>query len=256
MLSEESNLPNNEPQSEEVLNQDNTPKKEYKFPMWKRGVLLAIGIIGLNLFALIVSFMVMGLPKGDRSGALNLIVYSFLFVSMMAVIFFDIPKNLKLFKGWKPYVFAIVFFFGVISFNAFYTRIVNLFYPIDTSSNEAGVRNVIDVYPVASIFILGIIGPFCEELAYRVGLFGLLKRVNRVLAYVVTGLVFGFLHFDFRSPDIVNEFIFLPTYIFPGIAFAVAYDLFGFPCCWLAHTTNNLFAIIGHIILKFLEQYA
>lgn len=256
MLFEEENKPNNEPQSDEVLNQDNTPKKEYKFAMWKRGVLLAIGIIGLNLFALIVSFMVLGLPKSDRSGALNLIVYSFLFVSMMAVIFLDIPKQIKIFKGWKPYVFALAFFGGVIMFNAFYTRIVNLFYPIDTSSNEAGVRNVIDVYPVASIFILGIIGPFCEELAYRVGLFGLLRRVNRVLAYVVTGLVFGFLHFNFRSADIVNEFIFLPTYIVPGVLFAVAYDLFGFPCSFVAHATNNLFAIIGHLILKFLENYA
>ena len=256
MLNEEEKMPNNEQQSEEVLNQENNQKSEPKFAMWKRGVLLAIGIAGLYGFAFLAVFMVQGLPKSDRSASINLIAYSFLFATMMAVVFMDIPKFIHKFKGWKPYVFALAFAGGILVFDIFYTNIVNLFRPIDTSSNEASVRSVIDLYPVASIFILGIIGPLCEELAYRVGLFGLLRRVNRILAYAVTGIVFGFLHFDFTSPDIVNEFIFLPTYIFPGIAFAVAYDLFGLPCSWTAHSINNLFAIIAHLLLNHLQNYA
>ena len=257
MLNEEENNSNNEEQSEEVLNQENTQKTEPKFAMWKRGVLLAIGIIGLNVIAILVTLMLRfsGFPKSDRNGALNLISYSIMFVCMMAVVFLDIPKFIKIFKGWKPYVFAFAFAGGILIFDIFYTNVINLFHPIDTSSNESSVRSVIDLYPVASIFILGIIGPLCEELAYRVGLFGLLKRVNRILAYVVTGIVFGFLHFDFTSADIVNEFIFLPTYIVPGVIFALAYDLFGLPCSWMAHSINNLWAIIAHLLLNFLKQY-
>ena len=78
MLNEEEKMPNNEQQSEEVLNQENNQKSEPKFAMWKRGVLLAIGIAGLYGFAFLAVFMVQGLPKSDRSASINLIAYSFL----------------------------------------------------------------------------------------------------------------------------------------------------------------------------------
>ena len=167
----------------------------------------------------------------------------------------DIPKFLFQFKSWKPYVFAIAFAVGMNLFNAFYTTIVDLFYPIKaaTSGNETGIREIIKAQPAASLFIIGIIGPLCEELAYRVGLFGLLKKVNKVLAYVVAALVFGFLHFDLQSGDIVREFVFLPTYIVPGVLFCVAYDLFGLPCSWAAHVYNNVSAVLLQILANLQE---
>ena len=253
MFQEEENTPNKPEQSEEVLNQEKPTKEEPKFALWKRGLLFAIGIIGVEALVYVVAFMVMGLPKSDRVGALNLIIYAFIFAAMMGVIFLDIPKFIKIFKGWKPYVFAIAFVAGIMFFDSFYVNLVNLFRPVDTSANEEAVRSVIDIYPVASVFMLGIIGPFCEELAYRVGLFGLLRRVNRVLAYVVSGIVFGLMHFHFNSSDLINELIFLPTYIVPGILFALAYDLFGLPCSLAAHITNNLIAVIGHLLLPYLR---
>ena len=169
---------------------------------------------------------------------------------MLGFLNVDIKKFLPAFKKWKPYVFGLLFGVGVIVFDIVYINFVNLFYTAEVSGNETGVRNVIDLYPVATIFIFGLIGPLCEELTYRVGLFGLLRRVNRVLAYVVTGLVFGLLHFDWMAKDLINELIFLPTYIVPGVILSVAYDLFDLPCSWTAHAVNNLYAVIGHIIVS------
>ena len=253
MLEENEKQPNELTQSNEPLNQEKHVRYKDSYPLWKRGVLLAIGLIGLQVVAFLVVLCLIGFTKSDRSAAANLITYSILFLAMMGVVFLDVPKLLKQFKSWKPYVFGIVFAIGIVTFDMMYVNFVNLFYPISTSSNEAGIRGVISIYPVASVFILGIIGPLCEELAYRVGLFGLLRRVHRVLAYTVTGLVFGLLHFDFTAANIAVEFIFLPTYIFPGVILALAYDLFGLSCSWFAHSLNNLFAIIINIIAQRLE---
>lgn len=248
MLQVDENKINEQPQSNEELKCEKCAPQEHVYPLWKRGVLLAMGLLGLNAVALIVTLMLFKMPEPDRSGAINLITYSILFLGMMGFAFVDIPKHIKKFKGWKPYVFGLCFAIGIVLFDIAYSNFVNLFYPINTSSNEANVRSVISLYPISSVFILGIIGPLCEELAYRVGLFGLLRKVHRALAYSVTGLVFGLIHFNFMAPDLINELIFLPTYIMPGLILSLAYDLFGLPCSWFAHSLNNLFAIITNII--------
>ena len=249
MLENEENISNNESHSEVVLNQDNAPKKEPIFPLWKRGVLLAIGSLGLEALAIIVTFLCIGIPKSDRAGAVNLITYSLLAVALVGFLSVDIKKFLPAFKNWKAYLVGFGLGAGIIVFDIFYINFVNLFYTATTSGNEDNVRSVIDLYPIASVFIFGLVGPLCEELTYRVGLFGLLKRVNRVLAYIATGLIFGLLHFDWTG-DLINELIFLPSYIVPGVVLSLAYDLFDLPCSWTAHAVNNLYAVIGHIIVS------
>lgn len=248
MLENEIIEPNNEQHSEPVLNQYNAQENKPVYKLWKRAVLLGIGLVGLEIIAIFVTLFCFAIPKSDRSAAVDLITYSLLTLSFVGFVFMDIPKFRNIFKGWKPYVFGLAFGIGMLITDIAYLNFVNLFYTIETGGNETGVRSVIDLYPIASIFILGILGPLCEELTYRVGLFGLLRKVNRVLAYSVTALVFGFLHFDWTSSNLINELIILPTYVGPGALLALAYDLFGLPCSWLAHSVNNLWAVIAHII--------
>ena len=249
MLENEENIPNKEHQSEVVLKHENAPKKESDFPYWKRPVLLAVGYAGFVLLTLIVSFMCLGIPQSDQDGAITLISYSLLFVCLIGIVFTDIPKVKKQFTKIKPYAFGILFGIGILLFDFGYSSFVNLFYQSEVGGNETGIRSVIDIFPIASVFIFGIIGPMCEELTYRVGLYGLVKRFNKYLAYAVTGIIFGLLHFDWSAADLVNEAIILPSYVFSGIAFSVAYELFGLPCSWTAHAFNNLFVVIGHIIV-------
>ena len=253
MLEELGNLPNKNERSEPVLNQEKCAQKAPIFPLWKRGVCLAIGLLGIFTLTLIVSFFVFWIPKSDQDGATALIVYALLFAAMVGFVFVDIPKFLHIFRGWKPYVFGIAFGIGIVALDIAYSNFINLFYQLETGGNETSIRSVIDIYPVASALIFGILGPFIEEMAYRVGLFGLLKKVNIVLAYVLASLIFGFLHFDFTATNIAAEFIILPSYVLSGTAFCVAYDLFGLPCSWTAHSFNNLWAVIGYVVINNIE---
>ena len=249
MFSEEENIANKSEQREPVLNNGRT---QGELPPLKRLSLLIIGSAGLFFVSFIAILFVLHTTKEYQSAITVIISYFVVFAVLIGVLAIDIPKYLEDFKNYKKYLYGLVFGAGIILFTFLYTNFVNLFYPINTSSNESGVRSIIDLFPFASIIILGIVGPLCEELAYRVGLFGLLKKVNRVVAYVVSALIFGFLHFDFTSANLINELIFLPTYIAPGVLLAVAYDLFGLPCSWVAHSLNNLFAVIIQIIAGYL----
>jgi membrane protease YdiL (CAAX protease family) len=106
-------------------------------------------------------------------------------------------------------------------------------------------------FPALSILFFGLIGPIVEEITYRVGLFGLAKRVNRVFAYIIVPIVFGFIHFDFESigtDRFLNEIFNMPTYILGGLALAFLYDRFGFAASTTTHILNNLWATIASLI--------
>ena len=124
-----------------------------------------------------------------------------------------------------------------------YNSIIAQFIELPKNANEDIAEQMIKQYPVICFFILGFIGPICEELTYRFGLFGLLKKKNRILAYIVSALVFGIIHFDFTG-DLIVELLNLPTYIICGALFGLAYDLCGFEASLTAHITNNLYAVI------------
>ena len=106
------------------------------------------------------------------------------------------------------------------------------------------MESVVSSYPAFSIIVLGIIGPICEEIGYRLGLFDLLKRCHIALAYVATALVFGFIHFDFTQISSITEWINLPNYLISGAILCLTYDRFGFGASVLAHVFNNVLAIV------------
>ena len=131
---------------------------------------------------------------------------------------------------------------------------MNLIHPSGSNNNEEGITSITTLFPVLSLLIFGIIGPFVEEITYRVGLFNLLRKWNRVLAYLGTALIFGLIHFDFKATDIVTEFINLPSYVVSGLLLCYFYEYAGFEASFLAHVTNNVFAISAQIILRMLQS--
>ena len=110
---------------------------------------------------------------------------------------------------------------------------------------------MVKTYPLLSVLILGFLGPAVEEFTYRVGLFSFLTRVHKALAYAVTIVIFGLIHFDFTATgaNMVNELIHLPIYMFSGAALCVLYDFMGLSASLSAHVTNNLLSIIPTILL-------
>ena len=116
--------------------------------------------------------------------------------------------------------------------------------PTGINNNEAGIESITSLYPFLSILVFGFVGPFVEEITYRVGLFTLLRKRNRVLAYIGTAIIFGLIHFDFGASDIVTELVNLPTYLASGLLLCYFYEYAGFEASFIAHATNNLVATI------------
>ncbi len=250
MLLEDSQNANKEGQSEELLASTSTQERTKEIVLWKRAVLLAIGnAFSLSVIALVVGTIFKSWGSTAVEGVYTFVTYGIIFSALAAVVGVDVKKLFQPFKKWQPYLIGIGIGAGVIIFDMVYFNIVNLFYQTGVSDNESSIRSLVSLYPVSSVLIFGFVGPICEELTYRVGLFGLCKKVNRVFAYILTGLIFGLIHFNFASSNLINELICLPSYIIPGVLFSLAYDFFGFPCSLTAHLTNNLWAIGAQIIL-------
>lgn len=248
MLLEEENSPNKIEQRDDLLSDKYTPYNNVDIGLVKELILLLVGnIFTLTLIATIVGLILFKVNEVDRKCLMEIITYAILFGILLAVLGSSIKKYLPKFTNWTAYVVGIGFGLATLGIDELYIRFVNIFYTTGVGGNEFGIRQIIQNYPVSSIFIFGLIGPMCEELTYRVGLFGLLKRWNRVFAYIITALVFGFIHMKYDG-NLVTEFILLPSYIIPGALFALAYDMYDLPCSYTAHITNNLIAVIQLVV--------
>ena len=124
-----------------------------------------------------------------------------------------------------------------------------------SNANEQGVDAITTSYPILSLLIFGIVGPICEELTYRAGLFTAIKKYNRIFAYIGTAVIFGLIHFDFSSfgtPSLISELINIPSYIVSGLLLCYFYDYKGIGASTIAHITNNFIAILVQIISMYL----
>lgn len=222
----------------------------------KKILYVVIGIAGILLFSVIAALIVrqLGLSTDEeKEGAVNFIVYAFLFVALSVVACFDLKKFKNELNSFLPYLIGFGFGVALIVFSIVYSAVVNLFYQTEINENEKSLRSVITIYPILSIIFLGFIGPLCEELTYRVGLFGLIKKPKWV-AYVVGVIVFALMHFSFTSPNIINELINLPVYLVSAFLLCLAYDKFGLAASLTAHTANNLFSVSMVIILNLINS--
>lgn len=223
-------------------------------PWVRQLVLFVIGLLGLQLTAIVLSFIVaptMGTGLDARL-TMNLGAYIVTVLGLGAALFPLYKKLLPSFKKWVPYVAGIIGAVAVLVLNTMYGVFIR---NVETTknANETLARDMILAYPVAATIMTAFLGPIVEELTYRVGLFSLLKRVSTVLAYVGTALVFAFIHFDFEAigtAEITNELINIPYYIGAGLVLSYLYDKFGLASSLTAHISNNLFTTIVVLLLR------
>ena len=242
------------------FNPFNFETREYKTTIYKQITCFLIGFIGLQLISLLISAIIKAVNPYylftiTYQGMINFAIYSFLFGTLLLVLNKDIIPLLSEFKHARTWLngigngFILIVITTVVSmiFSLIATAILG---STKVNNNEAGINSIQSVYPFASIIIFGIVGPICEELTYRLGFFSLLKRANRVVAYVGVAILFGFIHFDYTATGtaLANEFFNLPSYIVAGVLLSYFYDKNGLSNSILAHITNNLFAIIVGLI--------
>ena len=237
-------------------------QKDSKLVLWKQLVLFLVGWLGFQLLASIISVVVVALPSNVFSGStaiytkqmlINSLSYLILAGVLFGILNIDTVKLVKSFAGWKPYVAAAICVASIFSFSIIWNSVLSLIeMPVVDNVNQSSLESIEKVFPVASIMIFGIVGPICEELTYRVGLFSLCKRRSTELAYFVTIIVFAFIHFSVSKEPLtlLNEILNLPHYMFAAAAFSFVYHKFGFASSVTAHITNNLISLIIRMIIK------
>lgn len=127
----------------------------------------------------------------------------------------------------------------MLCFN-FVMGLILLLFPDFTNPNDQAVVGAAteDYGPMAAAAIF--LAPIVEEMLFRAGLFGLIRRKNRVLAYVVSMLVFAFYHvWGYAAADPLY-FLFLLQYL---------------PAAWLLcycyERTNSIWgSIFLHMIIN------
>lgn len=242
---------------------------------WRQIVLFLIGILGLQIASLIVSVFagaIVGMANPgaspdqlneiSSSAGVSLAINGIAYLVVAIALFFVARPLLKQigrsFKGWLPYVAAIVAVAFIIGMDMFYNNLIaNPLMRLagiipSANGNQSRINTMIASYPVVSVFLFGILGPLVEEIAYRVGLFGFLGRINKVAAYILGMLVFGLIHFDWGAfgdgQRLIIELINLPPYVGAGALLCFVYDRFGFGASFLAHAINNIIGIVMALI--------
>ena len=250
-----------------MLNIRNNPKlKNMTFmKSWKQIVFFAVGLFGLTALQIAAQY-VMAFAAGGVYGfdtidyrtfldsatatmIINGVAYVGVLTAFVILSIGDLQEIFKSFHGWKPFVAGLIGFASIIGFNIIYSTILTTTGIVSsTNANEQTVQSIVIAFPLASLLIIGAIGPICEELTYRVGLFSFFRRINVILAYFVTMVVFAFIHFQFSSSDIVNELLNLPYYAFAAFVFCFLYEQYGFASSLTAHIVNNTYSVLSILV--------
>ncbi len=244
-------------------------------PFYRQLLLFFGGWLGFQLLALIIQLIMGVVWKADHPGGTaedltnffkttdalflhNGLSYLFLIGALALILWSTWKEIFKSFKfAWAPLI-------GLLGFAA--TTLCNILYSVSVGNilkaagfnlsenvNESTVRSIVAAYPWFSLILFGFIGPFCEEVTYRVGLLGFFSRFNKPLGYIISSVVFGLIHFDFAcfangTNAIVIELYNLPQYLGAGALMALVYDFGGFSASLTTHTVNNVYSVIMTII--------
>ena len=227
------------------------------FVPWYRELMLFLcGFIGLTLFSLIYTIIFKATYEADKdlgNMLINTASYLTIFVLLLVIMFPYFRSLINKFKIPLAYMWAGIGTGALLGFSIIYGIIISFIFPdIGQGGNQTSVSNMVTSFPFISLIIIGIIGPMCEELTYRVGLFTLLRRIHPAFAYIGTAILFGLIHFDFFSSDYLTEFVYLVNYIFAGVCFAFIYEKGGFGASLLAHISNNVYSVIMILLSTYL----
>ncbi|MCQ2815058.1 MAG: CPBP family intramembrane metalloprotease [Bacilli bacterium] len=219
------------------------------FPILHQLLFFLIGLFGLMVFN--VLFEVIFLPLYETNISrftilVNFLSYILLFIALLLI--FCLNRKFRYFFShfldWRSYVAGIAVCGLIYGLTVLYNILLSLGYNVTDGLNQQTSVNMIQNYPTMSFFMIVLLGPICEEITYRLGLFTLLSRVNRYLAYTVTILVFSLIHFKFNASNLLNELANLPNYLIAGFFLTLVYEKFGISASFIAHIANNLLSFI------------
>ena len=253
-------------QDDEQYQDELNPSRVDNIAIWKGILVVIIGLLGFNLFAMLAAEIIKAiLPESEiqariieMNGWINFSSYAIGLISIIVVLGQgQIEKMFRKYKQLQVYLNGIGIGFIVLLAQSLYSMIANMIFgPVQENVNQGSIIDMIKTIPFLTFFVTVIFAPLLEEMVYRYSLFGMLHKKNRIFAYIVTLLVFGLIHFDFtcfkNGADAMKiEFMNLPAYLIAGGILCYAYEKNGSLISSItAHATNNLIAFLQVLLLK------
>ncbi len=238
---------------------------------WKAIVIFLLGLIGLSLIYTLIYSISSAFVTLDRElletnpakyyrvdGILQFVTYMVGLGIAVAIIAVPTVKQFTVifekFKDAKVYTNGLVIGIVMLFAQSVYSIIITLIFgEVDSNANQSALVEMTKRAPVLLFLTTVVLAPLFEEIVYRYSLFGVLHKKNRYLAYIVSLIVFGLIHFDFGSfsdwATLKVELLNLPAYLISGGLLCYAYeknDSLIAPIT--AHATNNLVAFIQILI--------
>ena len=234
--------------NELYLNREISDKIAFMHPVAQVGLFLGgFALAGMLVIQLIIAlFFKNAIPDKNTFEA---VLISCTYILMTGGLFFIIfyTRRQHFFSKYKrkiDYIYGLAYAITLIFVGSLVGSLTSLFYQVTDNVNQTAAVIYSKNYPILAFFVIGILGPVCEELTYRVGLYSFLRRINKYLAFAVTIIVFAFIHFDFEAEDMVNELWSIPSYIAAGFVLTLAYEHRGPACSMVAHVCYNIFAFL------------
>lgn len=249
--------PNEEPEAQKV-------SKATPMLLWNKQLIIgAIGMFGISVLSAIAMFAAAMITSSDPNNLepkvlliCNTIAYLVIFAALIFVLLKDWKTILQSGKKWQTYVWAaagIVVIFG-LGFGL--TQLRNYLVP-STNENQGKVNEMLTAIPPLAFLVMGIVGPICEEITYRLGFFNFFRRINLPCAYIFSTILFALCHMSlepFMALDvngIVSELASLPIYLILGGVLAFIYDRKGLTASCIVHIVyNTINIIIGLATIK------
>ncbi|NLB48610.1 MAG: CPBP family intramembrane metalloprotease [Erysipelotrichia bacterium] len=211
---------------------------------------LGFAYVGMLAIQLLVVLVLRSFSLADDTMLFKTLILSFTYV-LMAIGLFAIPLFtrrklfLSKFNNKLDYLYGVGYAVTIVCLSAIVNAIITIFYQAPAENlNQEAAELIAKSYPILAFFIIGIIGPLCEELTYRVGLYSFFRRINKYLAVILTAVIFALIHFEFGAEDMAVELAALPVYLISGIIFSIAYEHRGPACSMTAHVAYNMFAFL------------
>ena len=246
----------------EVNKNEETKKVSKNITMvsWKKQILLFVcGFVGLGLISTIVSVIAAAIGNPDfnlfektmlttdQLFASNTITYVLILSGIIFVVWKDWKNILHSYKRWQVYVFALIGAAVLFGYNFLYNNVLLKSLNIGTNENQTNALELVQKFPIGSLIVMGVCGPIVEEFTYRLGLHGILRRVNRWLPYVASSFIFAIIHVDLSSlfsANYLNELLNFPTYLVSGLILSFIYEKEGIGSSTLAHILYNSFNVL------------
>lgn len=206
--------------------------------------LLVLPFVSAPLFGMLEQLMGQGISDHVR----NMIYYYVLFAVTLLVFWIFLGRTTSYFltNVWKTLGTVCVGLVAFYGLNELAHRVFSLAVANQTNLNDVTISAQIADAPRSTILIVVFLAPFVEETLFRGYVFGNLREHSRVAAYIVSCLLFAFLHvwqFAVVSRSL-TYFLLMLQYLVPGLVLAWAYERSG--TLWgsiLLHAAVNALAV-------------